>query len=718
MSSKLFALDIGTRSVVGIILEEDNDHFHVQDILVKEHKERAMVDGQIHNVMYVAELINEIKQELEEKHGPLSKVSVAAAGRSLKTEQASVTINIRNRPIFTEEDISRLELQAVQQAQQQLLQHKEDTKTSHYYCVGYSVLYYRLDGEEIGSLLDQQGDEAQIEVIATFLPRVVVESLIAALKRANLEMDALTLEPIAAINVLIPPTMRRLNVALVDIGAGTSDIAITDKSTVVAYGMVPTAGDEITEALSDHYLLDFPVAEEAKRQLHCSEEILIQDILGFDQYYPKEEVLTAIEPAVKQLAKAIGEEILRLNNRTAPKAVMLVGGGSLTPNLTTEIGLVLDLPANRIAVRGVDAIQNLTKEAHIKASPELVTPIGIAIAAKKMPIQYMSLTVNEQIVRLFELKEMTVGDAFLAANIRAKQLYGKPGHGLSISVNGQDIFIPGGHGQPAQILVNGQQSSTKTIIKTGDAIQLIEGQDGLPATATIRDIVDQAVIKTITIQETKYVIEPKITVNGSSVSMDALVNDRDIISYEIAETVEDVFTSTNNTHILKQFESYVIYVDGKPLYLPAFSANLLINGKPGKLSYAVQHNDTITFSQPSLPTVQRIADHLNVLLEDKIIVHFQQELLELRKTTNEVLVNQAVVSPLSTVPNGATVSIQEKDRSPWIYQDVFRFSNWQLPTTFKGNFTILRNGQPATFDTEIFGGDQLEIVLEEAPLSL
>ncbi|CAM5584570.1 Cell division protein OS=Lysinibacillus sphaericus OX=1421 GN=LS41612_06195 PE=4 SV=1 [Lysinibacillus sphaericus] len=143
--------------------------------------------------------------------------------------------------------------------------------------------------------------------------------------------------------------------------------------------------------------------------------------------------------------------------------------------------------------------------------------------------------------------------------------------------------------------MNGQQSSTKTIIKTGDAIQLIEGQDGLPATATIRDIVDQAVIKTITIQETKYVIEPKITVNGSSVSMDALVNDRDIIAYEIAETVEDVFTLTNNTNLLKQFESYVIYVDGKPLYLPAFSANLLINGKPGKLSYAVQHNDIITF---------------------------------------------------------------------------------------------------------------------------
>ncbi|MFJ7954353.1 cell division protein FtsA [Lysinibacillus sp. NPDC096418] len=718
MGSKLFALDIGTRSVVGIILEENQDHFHVQDILVKEHKERAMVDGQIHNVLYVADLIKGIKHELEEKHGPLTKVSVAAAGRSLKTEQASVTVNIRNRPIFTEEDISRLELQAVQQAQQQLLQQKEDAKTSHYYCVGYSVLYYRLDGEEIGSLLDQQGDEAQIEVIATFLPRVVVESLIAALKRADLEMEALTLEPIAAINVLIPPTMRRLNVALVDIGAGTSDIAITDKSTIVAYGMVPTAGDEITEALSDHYLLDFPVAETAKRQLQTNEEILIQDILGFDQYFPKAEVLEAIEPAVKQLAKAIGEEILRLNNQQPPKAVMLVGGGSLTPELNEKLSEVLNLPANRIAVRGVDAIQNLTREEHIKPSPELVTPIGIAIAAKKMPIQYMSLTVNDQVVRLFELKEMTVGDAFLAANIRAKQLYGKPGHGLSVSVNGQDIFIPGGHGQPAQILVNGQPASTKSVIQSGATIQLIEGQDGQTATATVRDLIDGAAVKKVTLQNTMYVVEPKIVLNGEPASLDTALKDRDAILFEAAETIEDIFKLTNNMDLLKKLESYFIHVDGKPLYLPEFSASLSINGKPCKLQYPVQDGDILSFQQATFPSVQMIANHMNILLEDKIIVHFQNEILELAKMANEILINQVVMSPLSTVPNGATVSVKEKDQSRWIYQDVFRFSNWQLPTTFKGNFTILRNNQPASFDTEIFGGDKLEIILVESPISI
>jgi cell division protein FtsA len=713
LSEKLFALDIGTRSVVGIILEAEQDRFHVSDILVKEHKERAMVDGQIHNVLYVADLISEIKEELEESHGPLQKVSVAAAGRALKTEQASMTVNIKNRPIFTEEDIARLELQAVQQAQAQLLQQKEDSKASHYYCVGYSVLFYRLDGEEIGSLVDQQGDEATVEVIATFLPRVVVESLLAALKRAELEMEALTLEPIAAINVLIPPTMRRLNVALVDIGAGTSDIAITDKSTVIAYGMVPTAGDEITEALSDHYLLDFPVAETAKRQLQEAEQIAIKDILGFDEFHPRNEVLTAIMPAIENLAKAIGEEILRLNNNVPPKAVMLVGGGSLTPNLPEELCKVLHLPTNRVAVRGIDAIQDLTREESIPITPELVTPIGIAIAAKKAPIQYMTLTVNEQVVRLFELKEMTVADAFLAANIRARQLYGKPGHGLSLTVNGHDIFIPGEHGEPANIFVNGTPASTKTEIKNGDRVELSEGKNGKPAAATVRDIIDNVSTLAVTIQGIAYQIEPKILVNGHPASLDKLLEDRDILTFEIAESIEDAIHYTNNIEYLHKLGSFIIQVDGKPTMLPDYSSMLTLNGKPAKPHYPVQNGDFISFKQTSLPTAQQVAHSLNRTLEDRIVVTFQHEHVELSKSTREMLVNGAAAQPDAAIPNGAIIHFKPLDVSKWIYQDVFRFSNWQLPLSFKGHFTILRNGEPSSFDAEIFGGDQLEIKLVE-----
>ena len=709
MTSKLFALDIGTRSVVGIILEEHGESFHVVDILVEEHKERAMVDGQIHNVLKVAEIIQSVKEKLENKHGKLEKVSVAAAGRSLKTEQAEVIMDIKNRPIFSEDDMNRLELSAVQKAQSNLLQNDTDKNTSHYYCVGYSVVYYRLDGEEIGSLVDQQGNEASIEVIATFLPRVVVESLISALKRANLEMEALTLEPIAAINVLIPPSMRRLNVALVDIGAGTSDIAITDLGTVVAYGMVATAGDEITEALSDHYLLDFPLAEEAKRMINTEDSIQIQDILGFEQDIPKEEVIESLKPAIEVLANSISNEILRLNNNKPTKAVMLVGGGSLTPTLPHILAEKLNLPANRVAVRGIDAIQNLTKAEHIPITPELVTPIGIAIAAKRAPIQYMSVQVNNQVVRLFELKEMTIADAFLAANISSRKLYGKPGAALTVLVNGQIIHIPGEHGKPAVIQLNGIPANTKSSIQNNDRIELLEGIDGKEGMATVRDLLDDATIKSITFQGAMYIVEPMVKINGTSVSLEAMLQENDKVTVETPQTVEQILHAIHKENYLTQLQPYTVTVNNKKHYIPAFSAKLLLNDSPVKLSYSVQENDIIQLQNHSSPTLEQLANQLEKKLVDKIKITFQNKLVELSRDCAIVYKNNVQLSPTDIIPNESNIQWLDANGSPWIFQDVFRFTEWTMPE-HAGSFQILRNGEPSRFDEEIFGGDQLEIV--------
>lgn len=711
MASKLFALDIGTRSVVGIILEEHGESFHVVDILVEEHKERAMVDGQIHNVLKVAEIIQSVKEKLEKKHGKLEKVSVAAAGRALKTEQAEVIMDIKNRPIFSEDDMSRLELSAVQKAQSNLLQNSTDKNTNHYYCVGYSVVYYRLDGEEIGSLVDQQGNEASIEVIATFLPRVVVESLISALKRANLEMEALTLEPIAAINVLIPPSMRRLNVALVDIGAGTSDIAITDLGTVVAYGMVATAGDEITEALSDIYLLDFPLAEEAKRTLNTEEFIQIQDILGFEQDIPKEEVVDSLKPAIEVLASSISNEILRLNNNKPTKAVMLVGGGSLTPTLPRILAEKLNLPANRVAVRGIDAIQNLTKADHIPITPELVTPIGIAIAAKRAPIQYMSVQVNNQIVRLFELKEMTIADALLAANISARKLYGRPGEALSVHVNGQVIHIPGEHGKPAVIQLNGIEANTKSSIQNNDKIELLEGIDGKEGMATVRDLLDDATIKSITFQGVMYIVEPSVQINGKKVSLDTMLQENDKITVETPQTVEQVLYAIHKENYLTQLHPYTVTINNKNHFIPPFSTKLSLNGSPVKLSYSVQENDIIKMETHNSPTLEQLANQLDKKLVDQIKITFQNNTLELSRDCAIVHKNNVQLSSTDIIANESKIQWQDINSSPWIFQDVFRFTEWTMPEQ-AGSFQILKNGNPSRFDEEIFGGDQLEIVFE------
>lgn len=712
MSSKLFALDIGTRSVVGIILDDRGDSYHVEDLVSVEHKERSMLDGQIHNVLSVAEVITSIKEQLEARHGTLLRVSVAAAGRALKTSKAMVSFNISNNSLLTEEDINRLELAAVQKAQQDLLKKELEQRNTYYYCVGYSVLYYKLDNEIIGSLIDQSGNEASAEVIATFLPRVVVESLLSALKRSGLEMEALTLEPIAAINVLIPPSMRRLNVALVDIGAGTSDIAITDQNTVVAYGMVPTAGDEITEALSDHFLLDFPIAENVKRKINSEEIIHITDILGFEREVPKSEAVNALRPAVQNLATSISSEILSLNNGKSPMAIMLVGGGSLTPELTKELSQQLGLPENRVAVRGLDAIPNLTKDILIPSSPELVTPIGIAIAAKRAPIHYMSVTVNDKLIRLFELKDLTVADALLAANVKAKQLYGKPGLAMSITVNGIPKLFPGEHGTPAEIFLNGKTASTKSMIHDGDVITLVEGKDGKDAEICVKDIVQQSSLMSVYVLGEKVEIEPFVSVNGEIVNMDFKLTDRDHLDFHAATTVADILAATGKDTIWENMKPFSISFNGKSIALPEFSSHLSLNNQKTDGKTIVKDGDRLVYEKPTDPTVMDICEKMDMKLSELVSVTFQGEPLLLKQTVCEVFLNGHPAEELDRVRNGDQLTVSPSETDPLLFQDIFRFTDWTLPSTTSGSFKLLRNGEEIGFQSPIFGGDRLEIVFE------
>lgn len=707
---KLFALDIGTRSVNGIMLEEVQGQYHVIDIVVKEHLERAMLDGQIHDVLAVSKIISEIKHELEKKHGPLEKVCVAAAGRALKTERAKISTNIFGKPFMQKEDILYLELSAVQQAQAIVAENQLEEKSYHYYCVGYSVLYYHLDGEEIGSLIDQQGEEASVEIIATFLPKVVVESLISALHRAGLEMDALTLEPIAAINVLIPPSMRRLNVALVDIGAGTSDIAITDLGTIIAYGMVPIAGDEITEAISDKLLLDFPLAEQAKRELLHQNTIKVTDILGFETEVQRESLINDISPALDKLAESICNEILQLNNGRAPKAVMLVGGGSLTPEIPKRIAVKLNLPENRAAIRGIDAIQSLTLSDHISKGPELVTPIGIAIAAHKSPVQYKTIYVNEQAVRLFEVKKLTAGDCLLAAGIKMTQLYGKPGLAMIVTLNGQSITIPGGHGEAPHLLLNEKECSLETEIKNGDRLLAKRGTDGQRAELRIKDLIDELPQKELIINEKNYTITATLTCSGKEVSPEHLIQDRDVIECKLPTTIEELLISLNLFELAKELTPFRVIINGKEATFPALSGKIYRNGIEIKPSQSFEHGDVLGIKKKEKLTVSELAQHKQIILSHFIPISFNDKKIHIHKPVSIVRRNGLPLMEEDFIFDGEHIEVEHGRIEPFVFQDLFGHVEINIPAHSDGNFVLLINGERASFQSPIVAGDDLKIV--------
>lgn len=704
----LFALDIGTRSVVGIVLREQNNSFHVVELISKEHKERSMIDGQIHNIVSVAAIIEEIKEELKERHGGMKQVSVAAAGRSLKTAQGIVSVDISENALISDEDISRLELAAVQNAQQSLLE-ADQPEDDQYYCVGYSVLHYKLNGEEIGNLIDQTGEQASVEVIATFLPRVVVESLLAALKRADLEMEALTLEPIAAIQALVPKSMRRLNIALVDIGAGTSDIAIADENTVTAYGMVPVAGDEITEALSSHYLLDFPGAEQLKRQIRANDSLSFTDILGNEQQLAKEEVTAIIAPAVGKLAAAIAEEIKKLNAGNAPQAVMVVGGGSLTPTLTEQLSAQLGLPENRVAIRGLDALADVTLDEAIESSPALVTPIGIAIAAKRAPIHYMTVSVNGKPVRLFELKEMTVGDALLAAHISARRLYGRPGLALTVSVNGKWTTLPGEHGTSAVILRNGEEVSTKDPLHDGDSIDVQFGVDGKDAQATVHDVVETVEPIEFTLGGQLQQIETAVLLNSKPAAGDTVLADRDELIVHQRNTLAAALKQTAG----KQQESlFSIIWDGKAHTVKSKPPVYTVNGEEITVLYKIQNGDQIESQPAPAPTLNEIADELGITIEARADVTFNGQPVTVKKQRTAVYVNGQLAQLSYRMHDRDHVEFKTVSDAPIMFSDIFSFTDFSLPAHSAAVYRLLRNGESIRFNETIFGGDRLEIRFE------
>lgn len=709
LTSPLFALDIGTRSVVGLLLQQEGDYFSLLDSYTKEHDERAMLDGQIHDVPSVAKVIETIKQTLEEKHGPLKKVCVAAAGRSLKTIRAKVTIDIDAKPMLTRDDVLHLELSAVQKAQYKIANERTDLSTD-YYCVGYSVLTYLLDDEPIGSLVDQIGKEASVEVIATFLPKVVVESLLAALARTNLELEALTLEPIAAINVLIPPSMRRLNVALVDIGAGTSDIAITEENTVTAYGMVPVAGDEITEAISDHFLLDFPDAERVKRELISKESVTFTDILGMETTFQKAEIIEPIEDAIQQLAQAISDEIILLNGR-APKAVMLVGGGSLTPKLPEYIATILGLPANRVAIRGADAIKQLQKEEQKTYGPDLVTPIGIAIAAKENPIEYISITVNERTLRLFDVKTLTVGDGLLAAGVDIVKLYGKPGLAKMITVQGRLISIPGEHGTPPSILNNGLPVSLDDPLKPNDCLTVEKGRDGQEAIITVGELIEDDPTMTVFLNGNPVHLKANIKRNNKIATLTEKVEDRDHITIEQITTVEELLEHYG--YSLALFDPFHLIIDDERLNLLQHIPSISVNGKDASLTTSITHNDHVKIDSPNMTQVHyTVSDVIKVHQLDavyEITVTFNQEPIHLSKPIISFTREGKTLSLDAKLENGDQLHTSTNPSEPFILQDIFSVIDIDLSALSGKSFSILLNNEKATFTSPLKHGDKIEI---------
>ena len=701
MDESVFALDIGTRTVVGLIAH--GDPLTVSAACVLEHSERSMQDGQIHDIDKVAKVVSQIKSDLEEQTGQkLNEVSVAVAGRALKTSRAKVSVDIPFNEI-SKQDLVELEFEGIAKARADI------GMDEGFNCVGYTVVHSELDGQIISNLVGQKGQHVSIEVLATFLPDAVVNSMFSVLKRAGLKATSLTLEPIAALNVAIPPDMRKLNLALVDVGAGTSDIAVTDGGTVIGYGMVPEAGDEITDIICDHYLVDFNKGEQIKRSLSSGEDVEVEDIFGIAEKVPANDVIAVIEDKVDDLSKKISESILSINEKS-PRAVVCIGGGSQTVMLKEHLSTHLKVSPQRVGMRLPNAIEIVDDTGKV-AGVDMITPLGIALTAQKqLGIDFMDVLVDDSPVHMMDINGLTVMDALVGAKVR--KIYARLGMALTLDVNSSFMTIEGTFGKHAQVTLNGAEANLGDTLKKGDKITFIPPVDGEDARISAIELAKRVGFSSVNVSLNgkESILHPIIIVNGSKAEPNDNIPDRANVTIKPA-TIGDV------PDILDMYDendpTIQVMVNNDVKYLEKSRYDMMINGKTvdGDDGHVLVDGDEITIEKKKLgSTIEDVVGSLDGGKSVSIILNGEKFIFEGKRGT--VTLNGQNANLLDKISDGDRIVVENgKDAYP-IMSDVFEFMDINREELVGKTIRMYVNGVAARFMTALADGSKVTVELE------
>ena len=714
----VFGLDIGTRNIVGTVGYKTEDEFIVVAQCMMEHETRAMLDGQIHDIGRVGRTIKKVKDALEAQiEQPLTEVCIAAAGRVLKTVTTRIDYAFPEETVVSGEDIHTLDLLGIEKAQG-ILKEKNDTRYK-FYCVGYSVVKYYLNDEIFSNLEGHKAETISEDIIVTFLPEDVVDGLYAAVGLAGLTVANMTLEPIAAINVAIPETFRMLNIALVDIGAGTSDISVTRDGSIIAYGMIPLAGDEITELIVQHYLVDFKTAEMIKLTSGTEEEVTYKDIMLIEHTIPSEEVWELTEPVVDKMTTEVAAKIKELNGDKTVSAAFIVGGGGKIHGYTDMLADKLDIPRERVALRGEEVLQEVTfEQKEIKKDPLLVTPIGICLNYYDQKNSFIMVRLNGERIKLYDNNHLTIVDAALQAGFPNEDLFPKRGKEIHYTVNGVNRVARGEAGESAAIFMNDRSVGINTPLEPNCDIVIEKSTKGEDAVLRIDQLEEYQGSTVSFIVNGRTIICPKfVEVNGSLEPGSYEIKEGDRIEtrafYTVGQVAEfmDVEIDTEKDIIVNNrsvdldslvYENFTI--EWTTLGYGAADPALDKASKSGNIDAGTESTDhgTESTEQENAPakTTEESANTAGDATTDTVDSAAQEsETVAEENQTLEIFVNHTPVTLTG-----------KKD---YIFVDLFGFYDFDLSAS-NGRAIITKiNGQDAQFAAPLHEGDQIELAWKE-----
>ena len=533
-----------------------------------------------------------------------------------------------------------------------------------------------------------------------------------------------------------------LNIALVDVGAGTSDISITRDGSIIAYGMIPHAGDELTEVIVQHFLVDFNMAESIKLQSTTSDTVTYKDIMSIEHTIPAKDVWDVAAPVVDNIAQEVSTKIRELNGDKTVSACFVVGGGGKIHGFTEKLAEDLDLPEERVALRGEEVLGDVTFEQEdIKKDPLLVTPIGICLNYYDQRNNFIMVRFNGERIKLYDNNRLTIVDAALQAGFPNDELFPKRGTPINFTVNGVARLVRGEAGDGAVVTMNGKPASINTPLEPNSEI-VIE-----PSTAG-----EAAVYKISQLDEYNHSVITFI-INGRRVSCPRFVQVNGELEPEDYSIRENDVIETRNYYTVRQIAQFMdlvidtdqmIFVNNEEADLDTLVyENFSVEWKTDEYGVARIDNNTYNDTQESDSddasvlaeqdanstesdnTVTRTSEQMMNQVLDELHDDFAKEAEASAVSENELPENElpkndiqeeiqeedSSKNTVTVIVNGEPVELSGKDT--YIFVDIFTHISFDLQAGKGRAIATVINGRDARFSEELHEGDKIELYWKE-----
>jgi cell division protein FtsA len=367
-------LDIGTTKISCVVADVmDNGRIHI--IGLGETPSRGLRKGVVVNLNATVDAVKNCLQQAELMAGiDIETAVVGIAGGHIRSfnSRGVVAVSGRDRTV-TQEDIDRV-MEAAR-----AVNIPNDREILH-------VLpqEYVLDDQgSISSPMGMTGSRLEANVHIITAASTSVQNLVTCVNRAGVEVQDTVLEQLASSESVLTEDERELGVALIDIGGGTTDLAIFERGSKWHTSVLPVGGDHFSNDLAVGLRTPVPEAEKLKIRFGCAlssqvredETIEVPTVGGRKPRLLSRQVMAEIlQPRAEEIFNLILKEITTAGfERVLNAGIVLTGGGSLLPGMVEVAEQVFDLPVRHGLPTGADGLVEPA------SGPEFATVIGLAL---------------------------------------------------------------------------------------------------------------------------------------------------------------------------------------------------------------------------------------------------------------------------------------------------------------------------------------------------